>query len=156
MHKRVFALCLCAVLFLSLLLPAFAAEESGETAAIAISTAEEFLTFAENCRLDAYSRNLTVSLEADIDLSGREFESIPMFSGTLEGNGHTIMGLSLSAEGSAQGLFRYLTEASVVQNLVLEGDIHPEGSRSQIGGIAGSSDGQILNCSYRGSLSGGD
>lgn len=155
MRNRIIPLLLCAALLLSLALPAFAEEGEGQTV-LTVSTPAEFLTFVESCRLDSYSQELSVTLEADIDLTGVEFESIPIFRGTFDGKGHSISGLSLTGDGSAQGLFRYLTETAVVQNLTLEGTIHPAGSRNEIGGIAGSNQGQILNCSFRGSLSGGD
>ena len=155
MRNRIIPLLLCAALLLALALPAFA-EEAEIRTALPISSPEEFLTFAKNCRLDSYSQDLLVTLEADIDLSGTELESIPIFSGTFDGKGHSISGFSLAVDGSEQGLFRYLTETAIVQNLTLEGSIHPTGSRREIGGIAGNNLGQILNCSFRGSLSGGE
>ncbi len=57
-----------------------------------ISTREEFLKFAKNCRDDFYSYGKVFSLENDIDLSGTSFQGIPYFQGTLEGNGHVISG----------------------------------------------------------------
>lgn len=129
---------------------------SPSPAGLTISSPEEFLSFAESCRLDSYSQGLTVTLEADIDLSGSEFTPIPIFSGTFDGKGHAISGLSLTADGSVQGLFRFLTATAVVQDLVVKGDIHPGGSRSQVGAIAGQNEGQILRCSFEGQLSGGD
>lgn len=47
-------------------------EDSGvEMTELTIASLEEFLAFSENCRLDSYSQNLAVILEADIDLSCR-------------------------------------------------------------------------------------
>ena len=153
MHKRMISMALCLMLLMGIALPVFAEET---TVQLSLSNAEEFLAFAENCRLDSYSQNLTVILENDIDLSGVAFEAVPIFSGSFDGNGHTVSGLSITADGSAQGLFRYLTVTAVVQNLSVKGDIHPGGSRNQIGAIAGQNEGQILNCSFTGQLSGGD
>lgn len=151
MGKRIISGVLCALLLLSTLLPVRA-----EEAVCKISTVEEFLTFAENCRLDSYSRDLTVYLEANLDLTGVAFAGIPVFSGTFEGGRYTISGLSLTAEGSVQGLFRYLTADAVVRNLTVEGEIHPGGSRGKVGAIAGENAGQIISCSFSGSVSGGD
>lgn len=153
MRKRILSLTLCLILLIGIALPV-SAEET--TAQLSISTAEEFLAFAENCRLDSYSQNLSVSLEKDIDLGDVPFESVPIFSGSFDGKGHTISGLSITADGSVQGLFRYLTATAVVQNLTVKGDIHPEGSRNKIGSIAGHNEGRILECSFTGDLSGGD
>lgn len=151
MGKRMISWVLCVLLLLSSFLPVHA-----EEAACSISTVEEFLTFAENCRLDSYSQGLTVYLKKSLDLTGVPFEGIPVFAGAFEGNGYTISGLSLTADGSAQGLFRYLTADAVVRNLSVAGEFHPGGSRNKVGAIAGENAGQIISCSFSGSVSGGD
>lgn len=160
MNKRILSMLLAIVLLLSMASPVFAEETEEQdaipTVTVKLHTLEDFLDFAEKCRMDSYSKNLVASLEADIDLSNTDFSGIPIFSGTFEGNGHSITGLSLTADGSAQGLFRYLTETAVVQNLALEGSVHPGGSRNQVGAIAGVNAGQILNCTFTGSVSGGE
>ena len=131
-------------------------EDKKEIKTIAIETAEEFLSFAENCRLDTYSVNLKVELEDDINLTGKEFKAIPTFSGEFNGNDHVIRGLSLEAEGSVQGLFRYVRAGAVIKNLHLEGNIKPTGSRSSVGSLAGENAGTIENCSFSGSIAGSD
>ena len=160
MSKRIIGIMLCLVLLLGMALPVYAeneeAEEAAPRTAIQLRSLEDFLQFAENCRLDSYSQNLDVSLEADLDFSSADFAGIPIFSGTFDGKGHTISGLSITSDGSAQGLFRYLTETAVVQDLILEGSVQPGGSRSQVGAIAGENAGSILNCSFTGTVSGGD
>lgn len=163
MNKKLFSITLCLILLWSMVLPAAAdtaeTEETiqiVETVTLTVSTVEEFLDFAENCRLDSYSRNLIVSLESDIDLSGTDFDSIPIFSGSFHGNSHTISGLAITGEGSQLGLFRYLTADSLVRDLQVSGTVHPNGSRSSIGGIAGENAGNILRCSFTGSVSGSD
>ena len=151
MLKRILCLSLCLVLLLNGLLYVSATEPE----ALQIRTAEEFLTFAENCRLDSYSLGLSVVLEADLDLTGTAFAPIPIFSGSFDGAGHTIT-VELTPEGSAQGLFRYLTETAQVENLTVKGRIEPIGSRNQIGSIAGVNAGTLKNCHFSGSLSGSD
>lgn len=158
MFKRLIGLLLCAVMLLSMAMPAYATESEEPTeitvTTLQIGTVEEFLKFAENCRLDVYSQNLLVSLETDLDLSGYEFAGIPIFNGTFDGNNHKITGLRIQGDGSMQGLFRYLTADAIVNNLSVSGEVHPGGSRNEIGAIAGRNEGQILNCSFSGSLSG--
>lgn len=157
--KSVF-LCISLMLFINF--PAYAAEVNDDRAEeeviiesrLTISSRREFLEFAENCRLDKFSDNLMVSLEADIDLTGIEFEGVPIFCGMFEGNHHTISGLNITRDGSAKGLFRYLTEDAVVQNLSVKGHLEPQGSRSYIGGVAGNNAGTILNCSFSGEIKG--
>ena len=160
MNKRLFCLILCLFLLASVILPVAATEtaeeEVVEPVRLTVSGTEEFLEFAENCRLDSFSANMEVTLTADIDLSGTDFSGIPIFNGTFLGNGHTISGLEITAEGSHLGLFRYLTETARVQDLHVTGSIAPLGSRSAIGGIAGSNAGTIYNCSFDGNIAGSD
>ena len=133
---------------------AMAAEDQDEV--LHITDVESFLTFAENCRLDSYSNGLRVSLDADLDLSAVEFEPIPIFCGEFNGNGNTISGIHYTGYGSAQGLFRYLTDTAVVSKLVLKAEIHPQGSRDIVGGFVGSNAGKIIDCRFIGAVSGGD
>lgn len=152
MRKQAASVLLCLVVLCSCLCPAYAQEQADVT----ISSVSELLEFAENCRLDSYSRGLTVSLTADLDLSGAEFESIPYFAGTFLGNGHTIKGLKLTAAGSVQGLFRYVAKGAVVEQLQVQGNVQPTGSHHRVGGIAGSNSGVIRHCTFTGTVAGGD
>ena len=160
--SRILCILLCAGILLSFILPAFAAEEEPADAeqtcvqTITISNVEEFLSFAESCRLDSFSVGMEATLTADIDLSGEDFAGIPIFCGTFSGGDHTISGLSITSDGSNVGLFRYLTATAVVQDLTVEGEVSPQGSRTAVGGIAGSNAGAILNCTFRGTVSGNE
>lgn len=161
MNKRIVRiLCalLCLVLLLGVVAPCLAAEnEEEETGEILhISSLERFLTFAEKCRLDSYSQNLTVYLETDLDLTDADFSGIPIFCGTFQGQGHTISGLRLTHHGSEQGLFRYLTDTGAIYNLNVQGTVAPEGSKQSVGGIVGSNSGRLQNCTFTGTVSGGD
>lgn len=154
MRKRITA-CIGLLLVLCLALtPVYAGEE--EDAALVITTADQLLAFAENCRLDSYSQGLSVRLDADLDLTGMDWEGIPVFCGDFDGGGHTITGLSVTGDGSQKGLFRTLTETARVHDLNLQGTVAPQGSRSQVGGIAGVSAGQITDCTFEGTVSGVD
>lgn len=149
--RKIFSLLLCAALLLSLTLPALAEEQAAD---VRITSKEDFLAFAEDCRLDSFSQGLTVSLEVDIDLTGVDFTPIPWFGGTFMGNQHTVFGLKITENGSVLGLFRYISESGIVRDLSVRGEIAPAGSRQQIGGIAGSNAGMIENCSFEGSICG--
>ena len=133
-------------LLLCLLLPLNGIVLAAQEQTLSIRTPEELLTLAERCRLDSYSRGLTVRLEQDLDMTGTEFSGIPSFSGTFDGNGHKITGFSLTRDGSSQGFFRYLTQEGRVENLTLCGTVCPAGSSAAVGGIAGSNAGRILRC----------
>lgn len=154
--KRIF---FCFFLLFFMNLPVQAAESEKEIVTerkITISSKREFLEFAENCRFDKFSEKLVVSLEADIDLTGNEFEGVPIFCGMFEGNHHTISGLNISDDGSAKGLFRYLQKEAVVKNLSVKGKVIPQGSKSILGGLAGKNAGLIMNCSFSGEMDGKD
>ncbi len=153
MRNKLISLMLALLVLISVALPVLATETQ-EKQHITILNIKSLEKLAANCRIDSYSRNLVVSLQADLDLEGRDFSGIPIFCGRFEGNGHTIRGLNISMDGSAQGFFRYLTETAVVQNLHLEGNIRMEGSAAEIGGIAGNNRGEIRNCSFSGTVSG--
>ena len=119
-----------------------------------IGTEAELRELAENCILDSWSRDKKVVLTADIGLTGDEPLCIPVFAGIFDGNGHSITGLKLTEKGSAVGLFRYVQEGARVQNLTVKGEIAPEGSQDQVGGIAGVNYGRISKCSFFGKVSG--
>ncbi|WP_295340894.1 GLUG motif-containing protein [uncultured Subdoligranulum sp.] len=152
-RKRLLAAVLSLCMLASLLAPA-ACAEGEEPATLEISTADQLLALARDCRLDSWSRGRTVVLTADIDLTGCDFTGIPTFGGTLEGEGYTVSGLTLSEEGSVQGLFRYIQQDAVVQNLHVTGTVQPGGTRAEVGGLAGENAGTIHNCSFSGTVSG--
>lgn len=157
MRKKILSFLLSLLLLISLALPVSAAKEETqipETRQFRIVNVKTLERLARNCRLDSYSRNLVVSLEADLNLSGSDFQGIPIFCGTFEGNGHTIRGLDLTGEGSQQGLFRYLAESAVVEDLHLQANIQPTGSAAAVGGFVGNNSGVLRNCSFTGTVSG--
>lgn len=119
---------------------------------ISIRTPEELTAFGQNCVSDSYSKGKYVTLEADINLQGVDFQPIPVFAGTFDGKGHTIMGLSIQKAGSDLGLFRYVGEGAEIKNLILYGTISPKGSSVHIGGIAGVNQGSIRNCTFSGEI----
>jgi len=148
---RIFTLLLCLTLLLGSV-PLALAQESQQV--LQIHTVEDFLRFAQDCRLDTYSQGLTVELNRDIDLTGTDFAGIPTFSGILDGKGWRIKGLKLDHNGSNVGLIRYLTQGAVVRNLHVEGSVTPGGSAAAVGGIAGESAGLIENSGFTGTVSG--
>ena len=94
MNKRILSFLIMFLLVFSLVNPVLATEADEiavETAvemierSLTIESTEDFLEFAENCRMDSYSQNLVVTLENDIDLSGISFDGVPIFGGTFHG-----------------------------------------------------------------------
>lgn len=153
--KSGISLCLCICLLAFCIFPVFAEDAKPSPAeGLHIKNLDDFLAFADGCRLDSYSKDLVVYLDADIDLSGTSFNGIPVFCGEFHGGGHTIQGLSITVNGSVQGLFRYLTKTALVENLKVQGKVVPGGSRSTVGGIVGHNSGTIENCSFDGEAGG--
>ena len=157
--RRLWAALLALCLVLALTLPVFAEGESGtadtaEKETFHIGTVDDLLQLVDSCRLDSWSKNRTVYLDADLELTGSGFAGIPSFSGVFEGQGHTISGLSLVDDGSVIGFFRYVQQGANVRDLVIRGRSMPTGSRSTVGGIAGSNAGTLHNCRFEGVSSG--
>ena len=117
-----------------------------------INGLEDLLKLADNCAVDTYSKDVTVILQTDIDLTGSEFSSIPTFGGVFEGGGHTISGLNLTANRSHTGFFRYIQPGAEVKELNLAGNVAPGGSAEYAGGLAGNNAGTIRDCSFSGTV----
>ena len=152
LFRRAVSLLAAAVLILPLLIPAVPAAQNDGI--VIIRTVSDFLELAKNCTLDTWSQGKIVRLEADLDLSGSGFAPIPTFGGTFDGSGHTISGLSITADGSHQGLFRYLQPGGQVENLNVRGTVAPGGSAEQVGGIVGCNRGTLSLCSFTGTVKG--
>ena len=144
------ALLMAVTLLFTLAAPAALAAESTVT----IKTAEDLAELSRNCTLDTWSQGKTVILENDLDLHSIDFTPIPTFSGTFQGNGHTISGLTLTGSGNVRGLFRYIQNGATVQDLTVMGTIHPNGHQDDLGLLAGSNAGRILNCAASGTVMG--
>ena len=149
--KRTFSVLLCVLLLLPCLeIGALAAEDDAET--VRISTADELTELAANCVSDTWSQGRTILLENDIDLTGLDFTPIPLLSGTFDGQGHNITGVSFDAAGSTQGLFRMVLASGEVRNLRVSGTIKASGTGESIGGIAGVNYGKITGCRFDGAV----
>ena len=149
--SRLLALALSLVLSLSLSLPALAA---GEDDIIYIHTAKDLCALSDSCAYDAWSRGKTVLLTADISLRGVDFEPIASFSGTFNGGGHTISGLTLTDSLSPAGLFLTLERGAFVHALKVEGQVAPGGTKEAVGGIVGRNYGTLEECSFFGVVKG--
>ena len=149
--KRTFSALLCVLLLLPCFtIGALAAED--DTEKIRISTAGELMELAANCVSDTWSQDKTILLENDINLTGLDFTPIPLLSGTFDGQGHNIIGVSFDAAGSTQGLFRMVLAAGEVRNVRVSGVLKASGTGESIGGIAGVNYGRITNCRFDGDI----
>ncbi|MCQ2193238.1 MAG: hypothetical protein MJZ23_10350, partial [Paludibacteraceae bacterium] len=110
-----------------------------------ISNARDLFLFGRmvNSKQDVYNAKLT----SDIDLSticsaqkGRSWQPIgnsttKYYSGTFDGDGHTINGLYI-ASGTSVGLFGYVSEATI-KNLCIKGSVK---GTSNVAGLIGTSE----------------
>lgn len=128
------------------------AEDAGST--VLIRSAEDFLDFSKKCTLDSWSRGKNIVLTADIDLTSTDFAPVPIFGGSFHGNGHKITGLTLEDGNSYQGLFRFVDEGGLIEDLSVSGNIAVSGVQEYIGGIAGSVSGTVRNCTFEGVVDG--
>lgn len=122
--------------------------------AIYISTTYDLIDLAENCIDEEYSKGKVFVLNQDIHMTGVDFEGIPTFGGTFLGQGHKIYGIEFEQDENVLGFFRYLQKDAVVNGLILQMNIQPDGSNTIIGGIAGVNKGSIRNCIVNGVVSG--
>ena len=151
MTTKKISLLLCFILIFSAAAPLLSVTAANT---VGIKTLEDYIELTKNCKNDSWSKGKTVELLNDLDLSNSNFTPIPSFSGTFNGNGYTISGVNLVNKGSHQGLFRYIQEGGVVENLNVKGVITPSGTAKSIGGIAGELSGSVINCSFDGNISG--
>ena len=104
--------------------------------------------------------DINITLTADIDLTGKNWTPIGTsfsnkYTGTFDGGGHTIKGLTVTTNDQFVGLFGSIGNAGTVKNVMMEGvQITKNHSSGFAGGVAGYSDGTIENCSVSGSVSG--
>ena len=94
--------------------------------------------------MNDYDDDYYFRIDGDIDLNNKNWKPIEEFSGTLDGNGHTIYNLRIDRDDiSYRGLIG--SNKGVVKNLIIRGVVI-KGDNS--GAIAGSSSesGQINNC----------
>ena len=152
--KKILSALSAGVMLTSIVAPqCFAASNSG-SGSVLISSVKDLMEFSENCSLDSWSAGKTVTLTTDINLDYKDFTPIPIFGGIFKGNGHSINGLRIEAVGSNIGLFRYVAEGGIIENLNVDGSVMPGGTQSKIGGIAGENYGTIRNCTFNGTVTG--
>ncbi len=77
------------------------------------------------------------------------------YTGTFDGGGHTITGLTVTTSDQYAGLFGRIGSGGKVKNVTLKDvKIESDNGTSDVGGVAGWSYGNIENCSVSGSVSG--
>lgn len=139
------------------------AEEDAGTAdkPYEISTAEQLAGLAQLVNGGTNFSGKTIKLTADIDLGDKEWTPIGndenwelKFSGTFDGDGHTISGLNV-LDTLFPGLFGYVD--GVVQNLIVKGKVNAgntaKGNDTAPGGIVCYGEkATVQNCGFYGAI----
>ena len=123
-----------------------------------VTSADGLMNIAE--LVNGGKTDINITLDTDIDLTGKNWTPIGTsfsnkYTGTFDGGGHTIKGLTVTTNDQFVGLFGSIGNAGTVKNVMMEGvQITKNHSSGFAGGVAGYSDGTIENCSVSGSVSG--
>ena len=121
-----------------------------------VTSADGLMSVAE--LVNGGKTDINITLGTNIDLTGKDWMPIGtsnLYSGTFDGGGHTITGLTFTTNDEYAGLFGWLNKAGTVKNVVMEGvQITSNHMSGYIGGVVGLSWGTIENCSVSGSVSG--
>ncbi len=100
-----------------------------------------------------------INLTADVDMSAHTWVPIGTvehpFSGTFNGNGHVIKGITRSTDFPHDGLFGYVSGSANIQNVVVQASL--TGNSHATGAVVGTfaSTGTISNVEGAGTLTGG-
>ena len=124
-----------------------------------VTSADGLMNIAE--LVNGGKSDINITLDKNIDLTGKDWTPIGTsfdnsYTGTFDGGGHTITGLTITTKDQFAGLFGYLNRAGTVKNVVMEG-VQITSNQiygGSIGGVVGYSWGTIENCSVSGSVSG--
>ena len=133
--------------------PGYTVSEDGKT--YNVTSADGLLAWNEAVQKDM---TLNCTLADNIDLTGKDWTPIGTsfgnsYTGTFDGNGKTITGLTVTGSDRYTGLLGFIK--GTVKNVVLT-EINIT-SGTFVGGVAGwSFGGNIENCSVSGSVSGSD
>ncbi len=137
---------LFAGLFLCLLLILPPVPARAASAVTVIRTAEDLAAFSQAVGAGETYAGRTVTLAADIDMTGRDFTAVGVwagddysrvFQGVFDGDGHAVTGLTVTAApgSTAMGFFSGLYNATV-KNLTLTVTVAANGAQAA-GGLAG-------------------
>lgn len=134
--------------------PGYTVSDDGKT--YTVTSADGLLAWNEAVQKDM---TLNCTLADNIDLTGIDWTPIgkddnKAYTGTFDGNGKTITGLTVTGSNEYAGLFGYIGSGGTVKNVVLKDvQIESDNQYGCVGGVAGNSDGNIENCSVSGSVS---
>ena len=115
----------------------------------AISNGDDLRKLASYVKAGNNCKNLTFQMTTDIDYSGRNdyipigYDGTNYFSGTFDGQGHTISGVN-AVGSNYHGLFGNMGSSGTIKNLIVANSSISGGIL--IGGIVGENYGLVQNC----------
>ena len=160
--KKVLSWTLCLMMAVGML-PGMTRKAEATVAVIEISSYQDLKNFAAKINSGETSLNakLTANIVCKSDSADTEYandwtpigtESQP-YTGTFDGNGCTIKGLTIDSSDNYIGLFGYVGEDGCVQKVTLEGGSIK--GNSYVGGVAGYIyKGKVSNCYNTGKVEG--
>ena len=119
------------------------AQGASQTFTITVEAVNHTISTPEDLDKLRYDMTGDYVLANDIDMTDRSFvpfgivnnENVGKFTGTFDGNGHTIKGLKYDVEGKGEvGLFSQ-TDNATIKNLIIEGAYFK--GNANVGGIVG-------------------
>ena len=150
MKKKLFLTAILTLLCCTLLIAGASATLQGTGTAedpYKISSADDLKAFAEI--VNSGKTDACAELTDDIDLDCNDTNPwtpigghIFAYTGTFNGNGHTIDGLYCSDSDGCVGLFGYVGDGGTVKNFTVIGTV----SGATAGGVCGRNTGTITNC----------
>ena len=128
-----------------------------------IGTAEQLKLFRDivnGAGGQTQNRGAYAVLTANIDLNNEPWTPIGpsesgSYTGTFDGQGHTVRNLSITGDFTLAGLFGVVSHNGTIKNLTVAGNVSSSSSQCKAGGIVGyASNAVIKNCSNHCSVTG--
>ena len=149
--KRIASLLLSLVLLMSVFgVNTYAASDTSKTE-IHIQTVSQWNKLAKECELNTYSNNLIVYLDNDISFEGEEFNPLPYFNGTFDGQNHMLTDIVYEPDSINNGVIRLTCPKSVIRNVSVTYTINASADHI---GFVGYNEGTLTNINVNGTLNG--
>ena len=133
--------------------PGYTVSEDGKTYTV---YTDEGLRNVAKLVNEEWKLDINIILTNNIDLTGIDWTPIGTsfgnsYTGTFDGGGHTITGLTVNQTRNCVGLIGCIGSDGTVKNVKLE-NVNITGNGYSVGGVAGRNYGTIENCSVDGTL----
>lgn len=120
-----------------------------------ISSPDELMWFDKNAKMTDSAKLLAdITINEDVsgsDATSQKYKWTPIgtdsskYTGTFDGNGHTISGLYINSTAVNTGLFGYVGAAGEIKNVTISDSVITS-TQNYTGAVVGDSKGNITNC----------